>query len=297
MGFAPINSTLHPIGSGAHLQSAFSAGTQIVKNAQNFLTPKKLLTKAPIIHATAVVLAIGGSALSLVPLLHLVNENGAKLNHEFFADIAAKCPVLSGSYSVAAVMNELARMTKLIEKDATLFDGRTVSQHTSKIRAGGFEELSPTAQLVLCRGTACEDGGYVQFTKDTPTNFKGKAWVYRTLEEADTAIATGAVREGVIVLQDCFGASVTSIIATIEGMGCESTLAVVTDGYAEPSNILVVQKCRPATCDNEAFANIQTDDMLEIDLVRGRFNTSILAKDMKTRSKKHSATKVATFFA
>ncbi|MCL2569643.1 MAG: dihydroxy-acid dehydratase [Firmicutes bacterium] len=161
-----------------------------------------------------------------------------------------------------------------------------------------FADLSKTkGQVILCRGSACDDGGYVQPVESGKVAFSGKAWVYQTLEDADKAISSGAIDEGVIVLQNCVDTNVSGIIYTIEGMNKAGKIAVATDGVAEPSPVLTITLCKPTSLQNEDFANIQTADVLEIDLAKGRFNTSISAKDMKVRAKRNSNKEAQAYFS
>jgi len=150
--------------------------------------------------------------------------------------------------------------------------------------------------LILVKGGACEDGGFVQPLEDTPISISGRAWVYQNIEDADQAISNGTVTEGVIVLQNCAGMYVSCIKWIIEGMGLSDKIAIVTDGMCGPSNVLCVTMCRPTAMENEAFANIQTGDVLEIDLAKGRLNTSIPSKDMKIRAKRGTIKKPTEYF-
>jgi len=151
-------------------------------------------------------------------------------------------------------------------------------------------------QVVLARGTAAADGGYAVAKQGVPTTFKGKAWVYRSVEEADTALSNGTVPAESIIVVHAPEQNVTSLIHTIAGLGMNEEIAVATDGVCDVAECLVLSCCRPSSLDNDDFANIQTGDVLDINLATGRFNTSISAKDMKVRSKKNSPAKQPKYF-
>ena len=166
----------------------------------------------------------------------------------------------------------------------------------------GHEFISDIARknnnpkIVFVRGGACEDGGYVRVTEKTPIKFTGKAWVYKSLEDADIALTSGAIQEGVIVLHHCVGMDISQIVHTLEGMNAQDRLAVVTDGFCDTTDVLVVTHCRPSSDMNEDFANIQTGDVLEIDLAKARFNNSVSAKDLKNRAKRGAIKRPIDFF-
>ena len=166
-------------------------------------------------------------------------------------------------------------------------------ENGQKIPHDFFE--SREGKVILVSGGACEDGGYVQITENTPINFSGRAWVYKSLEDADHAISNGAVTEGVVVLQNCADMDVSALMHTIVGMG-HTNIALATDGLCSTGDILTITNCRPSAYDNESFANIQTGDVLEIDLAKGRFNTSIPSKDMKTRAKRGTVKVASSHF-
>jgi len=149
---------------------------------------------------------------------------------------------------------------------------------------------------IIVRGSAVEQGGFVLPMESTSVNISGRAWVYGSLEDADLALSGGAINEGIVVLQNCAGVCVDTISYVVQAMGLDQKIAVVTDGIASPSQVLTVQMCRPATHENEAFANIQTGDIIEIDLGRGRINTSISSKDMSHRAKRNTVKPKAIYF-
>ena len=160
----------------------------------------------------------------------------------------------------------------------------------------GWITADKGGNIVRVAGNACEEGGYVMVRPNTPPSFSGRAWAYRGLEDADRAISSGQVTEGIIVVQACADQDISAIIFAIQKRGLTDKVAVITDGYAVSSPVLTVTHCTPSTEDNEAFANIQTGDILEIDLAKGRLNTSVLSKDMKGRQKRGAAFKVAVYF-
>jgi dihydroxyacid dehydratase/phosphogluconate dehydratase len=149
---------------------------------------------------------------------------------------------------------------------------------------------------VLVRGSAANDGGYIQITPNTPLSFEGKAWVYEGLESADSALQSNAVDTGVMVIQSCAGEDISIIAHTITALGKQRDIAVATDGYCEITPVLTVTNVSPNGYTNEEFANIQNGDIIEIDAARGRFNTSVSAKDMKIRAKRKIVRQQEVYF-
>jgi dihydroxyacid dehydratase/phosphogluconate dehydratase len=150
--------------------------------------------------------------------------------------------------------------------------------------------------IVLVKGSAAQFGGHIKITPNTPASFNGSAWVYNTLQLADEALTSGAIDSGVIVVRNCVGVDVSLLAYTIISMEKQKEIAVATDGYCCGSEILAITNISPDGNENEEFANIQTGDVLEIDIAKGRFNTSVSAKDMKIRGKRNIIKKQEVFF-
>ncbi|MCL2846605.1 MAG: dihydroxy-acid dehydratase [Firmicutes bacterium] len=288
-------------GSGGFAQTCYRAGEQIVKNAADFVGAKKFFTKQSFQNACAFALAVGASYNALVHIAQIVIANGNKLGFDVYGEMAKRVPVLlpresqtvEGVMAIGGewvIMKELSALPKIIDRDTLVMTGSTLERKLAKVKKPELEAVASVSPLIFVKGTACEDGAYI-WAQNMPLQFRGKAWAYSSLEDADQAVASGHVSEGVVVIHNAIGANVSAVAMTIAGMGKSGEIAIVTDGYAEPSDVLVVSMCRPATHENGAFANIQTGDALEIDLAKGRFNTNILAKDQKTRAKRNTVKK------
>ena len=144
-------------------------------------------------------------------------------------------------------------------------------------------------------GTALGGNAFIQ-TKAKGA-FAGNAWVYQNLEDADVALCGSAIpANSFIVLQNCEGIDVSIIARTILEKGRAAELAIATDGVCEVSDVLCVQLCTPSSNANEEFANIQNGDALKIDIREGRFNSNVLAKDLKNRAKRNTTRKTPIYF-
>jgi dihydroxyacid dehydratase/phosphogluconate dehydratase len=141
--------------------------------------------------------------------------------------------------------------------------------------------------IVLVKGSAGSIGGYVKIVPDMPLSFTGSAWVYNGLEEAEDALSSNSIDAGVMIIRNCAEEDISIIPQIITAIGKQNNIAIATDGYCEATAVLTITNISPNGYINEEFANIQTNDIIEIDVSRGRFNTSVLSKDMKYRAKKN----------
>jgi dihydroxyacid dehydratase/phosphogluconate dehydratase len=157
----------------------------------------------------------------------------------------------------------------------------------------------PTELLNPIKGTACGEGYISLACRSEAANkpfFEGKAWVYDNIADALTALVSNAIDSGVVVVKNCVGQDVSIITKTIAAMKKQTEIAVATDGCCGASAVLTITNISPNGYINEEFANIQTGDILEIDTVKGRFNTDVSAKDMRLRAKRNIVKKQEVFF-
>jgi len=156
---------------------------------------------------------------------------------------------------------------------------------------------NPNVKVARVTGTAIGGGGYVRLKDKPVSGFSGKAWVYQNLEDADNALLGGNIpKHSVIVVQNCVGMNISSLVYALRGMGLENDIAIATDGICDADDVLMVTMITPNSFANEEFANIQTGDTLDIDVAKGRFNSNVLAKDVKNRAKRNAVTKPKMYF-
>jgi len=305
MGFCVPSASHRLIDSAVQLRNAVTTGESIAESAKDVLTPKKFLTRAALGNAIAVCLAISGDISAVSTASNLVSTY-EKIPHEIIAEYSIKIPLLvapenqgckylSQIGGVASVLKQLSATPKLIDETVLVYTGEKLRGVLSGWESACLVEISKTSRIILAKGSACEGGGYAQPTENTPASISGRAWVYNSLEDADKALVAGSIPDGsVMVVHNCPDIFVSTLAYTIEGTGKQ--IAIITDGLCDKTSALVVTRCSPNSLANEDFANIQNGDQIDIDLGRGRLNTNVLSKDIKTRAKRNDVRKPATYF-
>lgn len=190
-----------------------------------------------------------------------------------------------------------------------LINKKTLAECLEKYQANGL----PVSGVLLCqkllelielkipnglfaslKGLA--DEAYVVSQNTAPLTMQNQAWVYRSITDAMSALTSNAIDNGIIVLQNCLDCDVSLVAKTIIAMQKTNEIALITDGYCASTAVLTVANISPNGFDNQDFANIQTGDILEIDVTKGRLNTNISSKDMKVRAKRNIIKKHEIYF-
>lgn len=152
----------------------------------------------------------------------------------------------------------------------------------------------PTGLFPSLKGLA--DQAVVVSAETAPLTKQDQAWVYRSLTDAMTALTSNAIDHGIMVLQNCVDCDVSLVAHTIVAMHKTNEIALITDGYCATTPVLTVANIAPSAFENEEFANIQNGDTLDIDVTKGRLNTSTSSKDMKLRAKRNIVKKHEIYF-
>jgi dihydroxy-acid dehydratase len=307
MGFCVPNASLTRIESATHYLCAVATGEAIFESAKNVITPKKFLTRAALGNTIALCLCIGGDISAIAGVTNLVTTY-ERITHGLIAEYAAKTSLLvapenqntmhlSQVGGIAKFIKQLSATPKFLDETALVYTGEKLKSHLAEIENPNLEPISRGGRIVHVKGSACEDGGYSQPTGKTSVTLSGRAWVYNSLEDADKALVAGNIPDtSIIVVHNCPNTFVTALAYTIEGMEKQSKIAVITDGLCDKTSALVVTRCTPDSLANQAFANIQNGDQLDINLGTGRLNTNISAKDIKNRGKRNSVKKPTWYF-
>ncbi|MDR0384403.1 MAG: hypothetical protein LBH47_03725 [Christensenellaceae bacterium] len=115
----------------------------------------------------------------------------------------------------------------------------------------------------------------------TATNFDGEAWVYENLQDANRALLSGAIENGVIVVKYCENVDISQLAINIVVLNKSNEIAIATDGLCHNNQVLIV-----SNIDTESFYYIQTKDKIQIEPSKGKFTLNVTAKELKIRTKR-----------
>ena len=226
LGLAVPGSSTAPAPSGDRLRVGTRSGRRIVEMVDEGLTPRRILTRASFLNASAVLGAIGGSTNAVVHLLALAGRAGVDLSLAELGDAAASVPPivdcrptgtgflddLHDAGGVPALLAELAPRLDLGTATAlgcTLgesLDGVAGSPTWPSVLRPLETPVSSDPSLVVLFGSLAPDGAVIKTGAATPRllSHRGPAVVFDGVEDLQARLDTvDASADSVLVLRGC----------------------------------------------------------------------------------------------
>ncbi len=311
----PGNGTIPAVYSD-RIRLAKETGKTIVNLVKKNLTPRKIVTEKSFRNAIAVDMALGCSTNTVLHLLAISKEAKIPLDLKVFDEISRKTPILaklipSGPHSVAelhqaggipAVMKELSKLG-LIYEDCLTVSGKTIGEIISKAVNRNPEVLrtaenpySHEGGIAILYGNLAPEGAVVKTSAVVPEmlRHKGPARVFNSEEEAYTAILSGAIRPGDVVVIRYEGPKggpgmreMLSPTSAIIGMGLGSSVALITDGrFSGGTQGACIGHVSPEAEEGGPIALVEEGDIIEINIPERRLHLHVSEEELERRRKK-----------
>jgi dihydroxy-acid dehydratase len=261
MGMALLGSSSPSAPDPRRDEFARRSGTAVIGLLERGISARDIVTREALENAISVVSAVGGSTNAVLHLLAIAAEAQVELNIDDFDRIARRVPHIADTKPGGRfVMNDLDRiggvpviMRELLEAGLLHGDCLTVSGRTV---AEDLAELSPPAPdgsvvhpvtdpihrdggLAILRGTLAPDGAVVKIAGIPSQHlvFEGPARVFDGERDAMTAVLTGGVAKGDVVVIRYEGPQggpgmreMLAVTSAIKGAGLGGDVALLTDG-------------------------------------------------------------------
>jgi dihydroxy-acid dehydratase len=283
---------------------AFECGKLIVQIREQDLRPSKLLTRASFENAIAGVAATGGSTNAVLHLLAMAKEAGISLTIDDFDQISRRTPLIAnlrpmGKY--VATDFDRAGGTSLIARElisAGLMDGtcltatgKTIGEESltrdivpdQEIIFSIDRALKPEGGIVIMKGDLAPDGGVVKLVGTERQVHTGPARIYDREEDAMTAITSGTVKEGDVLVIRYEGPrggpgmrEMLGVTAALVGAGLGPTVALLTDGrFSGGTRGLMVGHIAPEAAVGGPLAYLADGDVITIDVQKRRIDVDL----------------------
>lgn len=297
----PGNGTIPAVYS-ERLRLAKRTGMKVMELVEKDIKPRDILTDKAFHNALAVDMALGCSTNSMLHLPAIASEAGIHFDLDRTNRISERIPNLcrlapAGNHfvedlyaagGISAVMKELSKKG-LINEDCLTVTGRTIGENI-----GGAVNLNPevirtidnpyskTGGIAVLKGNLAPEGSVVKRSAVAGNMLvhEGPARVFDSEEEAITAILSGGIRKGEVVVIRYEGPKggpgmremlmPTSVLA---GMGLDADVVLITDGrFSGATRGACIGHVSPEAAEGGPIALVQDGDIISVDM-----NACILA--------------------
>jgi dihydroxy-acid dehydratase len=313
IGMALPGSSTVPAVYAEKLRFAKQTGRRIVEMVENDLQPSQIITRASLLNAVMVELAIAGSTNAVLHLLSFAREIGINLSLDDFDKLSRKVPVISrviptgpatvvdlhNAGGVPAIMGELSSMLELGAKTVA---GKTIREVIANTRSTDTDVLrtidDPVFQsggIAVLKGSLAPSGAICRTTTvpQRQRKHRGPARVFHSDEDAHRAVTAGKIESGDVIIiryEGPVGApGMREMMMTTDalvGMDKADEVFVVTDGrfsgFTEGSAIGHVA---PEAAVGGPIAIVEEGDFIVIDIAARKLDLDISLDEISRRLK------------
>ena len=306
----PGNGTI-PGAYGARFALAKDAGQAVMDNLKNDLRPRQIITEQSLHNAFVVDMALGGSTNSVLHLMAVAHEAGARFSLPQIAEIAASVPQLckiapSGEhhledlYKAGGIQAVMKRVAHLLNLDVLTANGRSVRENLERARVRDDSVIrtlenaySANGGLSILFGSLAPDGAVVKSGAMSPSmlRHRGPAKVFDDERGAIEAMAAGKIVAGDVVIIRYEGPrggpgmrEMLTSTSILSGMGLDDKVALVTDGrFSGASRGAAIGHVSPEAALRGPIAAVRDGDTIAIDVPAGRLDLEVDEAEVQRR--------------
>ena len=315
MGMSLPYSASRPAESEAKYDECRRAGAAIRRLLELQIRPRDIMTRQAFENALVVITALGGSTNAVLHLIAMARAVGVPLTIDAFQQVSDRVPLLadmkpSGSHvqedldavgGVPAVMKYLLEEA-LLDGSCMTVTGSTVAENLadlpsltqgqSIIRPLG-QPVHPRGHIQILRGSLAPDGAVAKITGKEGLTFSGPANVFDSEEEMLSALESGKINKGDVVIIRFEGPKggpgmpeMLTPTSAIMGAGLGQDVALLTDGrFSGGSHGFIVGHITPEAQEGGPIALVQNGDPIVINAVNNKIDIDISATEMSARRK------------
>jgi dihydroxy-acid dehydratase len=312
IGLSPLGSASAPAVDERKFAMGVEAGKLVMDLLKRDLKPRDILTRKAFENAIAAVAVTGGSTNGVLHLLALAREAGVELRIDDFDMISSRTPLytdLMPGGRFTAVDVDRAGGIQLIAKrmlDGGMADGSAVTvtgrslaeEAATAVETPGQEVIRPLGQplkstggLVILKGNLATEGCVVKVAGHERLLHRGPARIFESEEASMTAVLTGKIQAGDVVVIRYEGPrggpgmrEMLGVTAAIVGQGLGESVALITDGrFSGATRGLMVGHVAPEAASGGAIAILEDGDEITIDIENRRLQVSLSDDEIAAR--------------
>lgn len=283
---------------------AFESGIKAVELVKENKKPLDIITKDSLRNMIIADLALGGSTNSFLHILALANSAGVNVSLKDFEELSYKIHqivklepsssiTMSGFHQaggIPALVQELQKSVpeyKAEKREEVYVDKNVIHPYD--------EPFTTKPGLGILYGNIAPEGSVIKISAvdESCYEFKGKAKVFDSEEEAMEALENDRIKEGdVIVIRyegPKGGPGMREMLAPtslLVGKGLGTKAALITDGrFSGGTRGICVGHICPEAADGGVIALIQDGDSIEIDINKRTLNLLVDSVELENRRK------------
>ena len=296
MGLSLPGSAAPPAIHRNRTEYARASGEAVVNLLKQGVTARDIVTRASLLNAVAVVMALGGSTNAVLHLLAIAKEAEVELTLDDFNEVSDKVPHLAnvkpfGDY----VMNDVFKIggipvvmkalldAGLIDGDCLTVTGKTVAENLAginppdpdgKILRALDDPIHENGGLSILRGSLAPEGAVVKPAGFDAGVVTGTARVFDREQPAMDAVLNGELKAGDVVIIRYEGPKggpgmreMLAITGAIKGAGIGKEVLLITDGrFSGGSTGLCIGHVAPEAVDGGPIAFVEDGDEITVNI-------------------------------
>ncbi|MDR0266830.1 dihydroxy-acid dehydratase [Paenibacillus sp.] len=291
---------------------------QLMELVKMDLKPRDIVTLESIDNAFALDMAMGGSTNTVLHTLALAQEAGIDYPLERINEVANRVPHISklapasdyfiedvhNAGGVSAVLHELLKKPGALYGDCITVTGKTIAENVAGCEILDKNVIHPIDQpyserggLAVLYGNLAPEGSIIKVGAVDPSvggYHKGPAICFDSQEEALEGIASGKVKEGMVVVIRYEGPKggpgmpeMLAPTSQIAGMGLGAKVGLITDGrFSGASRGISIGHISPEAAEGGPIAFAKDGDIIELDLNNRKIELHITDEEMASRRSK-----------
>ena len=313
MGMSLPGSASPPAPDSRRDADAVAAGAAVVAMIREGITTRMIITRASLLNAVTLVMALGGSTNAVLHLLAIAHEAQVDLTLDDFQKVSERTPLLADLKPFGRfVMNDLdvvggvpvvlkALLEQgLLDGSCLTVTGQTLAENLAGIavpRPDGHVVHSPSAPVAetggirILRGSLAPDGAVVKTAGVPVRTFTGTARVFDREQAAMAALERGEIVAGdaVVIRQEGPRGGpgmreMLMITGALKGAGLGQQVLLVTDGrFSGGSTGLCVGHVSPEASVGGPIALVRDGDVISVDIERATLDLAVTDAELARR--------------
>ena len=311
LGMALIGSSTVPAMSAEKERYATKTGRRIVELVKNNIKPKDILTREALLNGVILTMAIAGSTNAVLHLLSIAREVGVKLTLDDFEKLSETIPVISrviptgkatviDLYNAGGVPAVMGEMSDYLNREAITVSGHTVGEICEMRRSSDHSTLTTVKDpvfanggIAVIKGNISPNGAICRTTTISQKIwvFEGPARVFHSDEEAHSAVVSGRIKKGDVVVIRYEGPrgapGMREMMMTTDalvGIGMGQDVFVLTDGrFSGFTEGAAIGHISPEAAVGGVIAVVEEGDKIKIDIPARTVNLDVPGATIKER--------------